>query len=262
MRLENCSAELQELLIASLPFNEYREDLSGAVVHFAKMVAQEFILEEEMSFEVRGGWDRSSHHPRLEAARLEYVYLDSIVRVGPWMYQMVPPEAEEENSPGKVIRLDSKRIVTFKPPHHLRRALSRLRSGFLLIARPEHEWMMSMGRQEVHEDFKAVVLAYNVHRARLSAPLGWNARGLFGDHIADFHWAMRELRWQRFCIEVRDSILTTLGEVFALIGSWRGESPRLIWEHLPTIQQVEEGEKQIMDEGARFEDVLKPFRLQ
>ncbi len=136
-----------------------------------------------------------------------------------------------------------------------------MRSGFPLIGQSEHRWMMKTGRQQTHEDFKTVRRSYNVCRARLSAPIGWDGRGLFQDHIADFHWALRKLRWQRFCIEARDAILTTLAEVFARIGEWRGESPRLVWDHLPTLEEVQRAESQIMGSGARFDEVFRLFSL-
>lgn len=261
LRLETCSEQLHDVLIESLPYKHYREDLSGAVMNFAKMVAQEFVNEGRMPFEVRGGWDRSGETPRLEEARLVYVYPDSMLKVGPWLFQAVPPDATDKGADARVVRLDPRRIVTFKPPRRYRGTLARIRSGLPMIGRSQREWMMSVGKQRVQEDFKAVARWYNVRLARLSAPIGWNGRSLFCDHIADFHWACRQLQWQRFCIEVRDGILTTLARVFRMIGAWRAEKPRLVWEHLPTVKQVRAGESQLMSKGARFDEVLKPFKL-
>lgn len=257
--IENCSADLREVLVGCLPFNEYRKGLSDAICDFAKLVAQEFALEGMILFDACGGWDRSADPPRLKAAALASIPRDCIVGLGRWTFQVVPPGAKGEESTGRVIRLDRSRLVTFAPPRHWRRALARIRAGLPIIGRSEHEWMMGVGQHKVAEDFNAVRLAYNIHRARLTAPIGWNARGGFRDHVADFHWTTRELRWKRFCIQVRDAILTTVGEVFALIGSWTGEHPRLVWDHLATVQQVEEAEHRIMGTGAPFDDVLKPF---
>jgi hypothetical protein len=133
--------------------------------------------------------------------------------------------------------------------------------GFPLVGQSEHAWRESWIGQKAHEDVKAVTRSYNVRRARLSAGIGWNGRGLFRAHIGEFHWACRELQWQRFCIEVRDGILTTLARVFGTIGAWRDEKPRLVWEHLPTTEQVRAGESQLMSKGVRFDEVLKPFML-
>jgi hypothetical protein len=258
--IEQCSADLREVLVDCLPFNEYQEDLSGTVCSFAKLVAQALVLEGKMLFEVSGGWDCSTDPPRLRKAALKWLPHDSIVRAGLWTLQVVPPGVESEESTGRVIRLDRSRLVVVTPPRQWRRALAHIRAALPIIGRSEHEWMMGVGQHKIAEDFKVVNLAYNIQRARVTASIGWNARGRFSDHIAAFHWTKRELRWKRFCIEVRDVILTTVGEAFALIGSWAGERPRLVWDHLPTVQEVAEGETRIMGTGARFDEVLTPFR--
>lgn len=261
VRLEACSAELRDILIESLPSNQYKEDLSGAVMNFAKMVAQQFVIDGLVPFEVQGGWDQSGETPRLEAARVEYVNPESMLKLGPWLFQAVPPDATDEGSNTQFVRLDARRIATFRPPRRYRSILSRMRSGFPLIGQSKHAWRESWIDQKAQEDVKVVTRSYHVRLARLCAPIGWNGRSLFCDHIADFHRAYRQLHWHRFCIEVRDAILTTLSKVFAMIGSWRGENPRLVWEHLPTVDQVRTGESELMGKGARFDEVLKPFSL-
>ncbi len=261
LRLEMCSDELRDILIESLPYNEYADNLSGAVRDFAKMVAQQSVIDGLIPFEVQGGRDPSGETPRLEKARIDYVYPESMLKLGPWLFQVVPPDGTDKGADPRVVRLEPRRIVTFRPPRRYRGTLARMRSGFPLIGQSEHAWRESWIAQEAQEDVKPVTRSYRVRRARLSAPIGWNGRGLFRDHIADFHWACRQLQWHRFCIEVRDAILTTLAGVFAMIGAWRGENPRLVWDHLPTVEQVRTGESRLMSKGARFDEVLKPFSL-
>lgn len=263
VRIENCSPRLQEILIDCLPFNQSQEDLLGVVSDFVHLLSQEFMSKGRILFEVRGGWDHSTDPPTLEKAALVTIPSDSVKRIGPWVFQVVPPNTENGENGKKIsqiIRLDRSRLVEFVPPYRWRKSLASIRTGLPIIGRSEHKWMMGIARQKVSEDFKTVKLVYTIQRARLTAPIGWNARGLFRDNISEFHWVMRELQWKRFCIEVRDSILTKVGQVFALIGSWRGEYPRLVWDHLPTVQQVVDGEKNLMGNGARFDEVLKPFK--
>lgn len=261
LRLEACSDELRDILIESLPYNHYGEGLCRGVMALAQMVGQQFVIDGLMPFEVRGGWDRSAEMPRLEGARVDYLYPDSMLKLGPWLFQAVPPDATDKGADARVVRLDPRRIVTFRPPPHYRGPLARMRSGFPLIGQSEYAWRESWMGSKAKEDVKAVTRSYRVRRARLSAPIGWNGRGLFSDHIADFHWACRQLQWHRFCIEVRDAILTTIADTFTMIGEWRREKPRLVWEHLPTIEQVVAGESKLMSKGARFDEVLRPFTL-
>jgi hypothetical protein len=223
LRIENCQDDLQEVLINCLPFNQYRDDLLGSVSSFVQLVAQDFVLHGGILFEARGEWDRSIAPPKLENAALVMIPRGSVVRLGGIVLQVVPSGIKNESSKGHIIRLDQTRLVHFKPPRRLQPALARIRAGLPVIGESENKWMMGMAQRKVSEIFKDVNLAYCIQRAQITAPIGWNARGRFRDYIADFHWTVRELRWQRFCIEIRDSILKTIGDVFALIGSWRGE---------------------------------------
>lgn len=184
-----------------------------------------------------------------------------MTKLGRWLHQIVPPNESAESTESRAVRLDPERIVAFEPPRQYRYDLARMRSGFRLIGQLEHEWMMKVRTEPMYDEFESVSRSYKVSRARLSAPIGWDGRGSFRDHIADFHWALRRLRWHRFCIEIHDGILTMLGKVLTRIGEWRGESPCLVREHLPTLEQVQHAEAQIMRGGVRFDEILKPFSL-
>jgi hypothetical protein len=108
------------------------------------------------------------------------------------------------------------------------------------------------------ENFKQVRREYNVQLARLSAPTGWNFRGRIREEQSDVYWAQRQLQWERFCIEMRDALLTTLQSVFSIIGRLRNEQPILEWTDLPTTKQVDESLRRLL-EGGRFDEILKPF---
>ena len=116
-----------------------------------------------------------------------------------------------------------------------------------------------IGNEDVQEDFKQVRRNYQIQLARLSAPIGWNFRGLIREDQSDFHWALRELQWKRVCIEIRDELLKTLSQTFAKMGALRGEHPSMQWRDLATTEQVDHSLHRLL-EGARFDEVLEPFQ--
>ncbi len=261
VRLVDCSDELRTILIGAVPSSHSREDLSGAVCWFAKSVASQFVFDEDVPFEVQIGWHRpAAAERRMEGARLFRIHPESLLRLGPRLYQRVPGNEGAEDADARFVRLDTMRVVRFKPPNRYRRALRKIKYSLPLIGRSEHVWMMNNHRQTVPEEFETVRQSYTERRARLSSPIGWNARGLFSPYISKFHWMCRELQWKRFCIETRESILITLSDAFRAIGSARNEKPRLIWERLPTLSDVEQAEGKILGNGAPFCDLMKPFR--
>lgn len=259
LRLEDCSDELQCLLIESLPYNDYQDDLCGALVDFAQLVAQTLVLEGRMTFEIKVGWDHKAKPRRAEAATITYLPPRSFLKLGSRSFQIVPPGVDFERPEGRIMALDTERIIQFLPPRQWRRPLARIRRILPVIGRSERAWMNRVARQLTREDFDTVKRSYRVKIARLTGPIGWNGRGLFHDEIADFHFMTRELRWHRFCIELRDGILRTLREVFHRIGQLRHEKPNLVWEHLPTVELVTEGLRQMRGSGARFDTMMKPF---
>jgi hypothetical protein len=256
--LTNCSEGLADVLAEALPYTHYRRGLSGAVVGFAKVVAQELVLTGAISFEIRIGWTQGEQREMAEA-RLVSIPWRSLVGVAPFLFQRIPSDILEKQPSSRVIRLDASRVVTFRSPKRWRRPLSRVRNGFPLLGRSETAWMHEGLEGKFSDNVKDVRREYNIQLARLSAPIGWNFRGRIRDDQSDFHWALRELQWKRVCIEVRDEVLRTLRSVFRTIAAARGEQPEMEWRDLPTTVQVDDSLRRLA-EGARFDEILKPFR--
>jgi hypothetical protein len=118
--LEACSARLSEILIDCLPYNEYGEDLAEAVGNFSQVVASTMILDGRLAFEISLGWNQG----QIEAARLAYIPQGSLCRIGPWYFQVVPPDARRDRAHGRIVRLPAERVIVFRPPAHLCRAVT------------------------------------------------------------------------------------------------------------------------------------------
>ena len=173
--------------------------------------------------------------------------------------QIVPPNVGVEQAAGRVVRLDRKRVVEFRPPKRWRGKLAKIRTNLPIVERVHREWMLDGSADRALEDSAKVWLARDLQIGRLTASVGWGGRGLLHEHMSEFHVILRELRWQRFCIEMRDAILATLSLTFQRIGELRNERPRLVWDGLATLEEVEKAERKLMA-GAPFEIVLAPFQ--
>jgi hypothetical protein len=253
-----CSEELAETLANSLPYTHDRESLSSAVKDFAKVVAQELVLTGDISFEIQIGRAREGH-VAISEARLGSIPRRSLVGVRPLLFQVVPSDAPGGLHEKRMTRLDASRVVTFRTPRRWRASFSAVQRGFRVLGRSEDTWMREGAEGRFTESVKEVRRQYNIHLARLSAPIGWNFRGRIREQQSDFHWALRELQWKRVCIDVRDEILSALRGTFKSIGELVDERPLLEWRDLPTREQVDAG-LQRLGQGARFDEVLKAFR--
>jgi hypothetical protein len=256
--LTDCSEELAQTLANALPYTHDREGLSSTVKDFAKVVAQELMLTGDISFEIQLGW-AGEDHVAISEARLGSIPRRSLVGVRPFLFQVVPTDAPGGPHEKRITRLDASRVVTFRPPRRWRALFSAVQRGFRVLGRSEGTWMREGAEGRFTESVKEVRRQYNIHLARLSAPIGWNFRGRIREDQSDFHWALRELQWKRVCIDVRDEILSTLRNTFKSIGELVAERPELEWRDLPTREQVDDG-LQRLAQGARFDELLKAFR--
>ncbi|GLH68228.1 hypothetical protein [Geothrix edaphica] len=245
--VDGCSQDLQRILAGSLRTDRYHEDLQDAVKWFVAAVAQEMVSYGKSTYELCLGWDQGVHTRQLKAARLLWIPSESILRIGGKVLQIVPTNAPEDYSPGKSVALDPARLVMFSPPEKWVRHLNRVRYGLVKLGESEHNWMGGMvNLAHVKEDFATVKRTYSVELGRLTAPIGWNARGSMNDDMGNVHAEVRDFRWKRFCVDLRDNVLMDLKKVFRLIGKHLGESPILRWDHLLSHTQIQADEDELM----------------
>lgn len=248
--VEDCSPTLEKILAGSLRTNHHyhhHEDLQDAVMWFVASVVQELFSYGVSSFEMCLGWDQAESPRHLRDATLLWIPYESILQIGRKVYQVVPAKAPEGHSPGKVVAIEPGRLIVFRPPNEWARRLNQIRSGLTKLGKSEFTWMGSMvDPMRTKEDFTTVKRSYAVAMGRLVAPIGWNARGLMNDEMGDVHAAVRNLRWKRFSIDLRDKVLADLAKVFLQIGQHLGESPVLKWDHLLSYAQIQADEADLM----------------
>lgn len=261
--LENCSLELSGLLVDSIPFNhhhsQYKRSISETVVDFVQMVAQELVLVGSMTFEISAGWDLVDGSKLLRGARLTHIHRRSLMRMQGIAIQFIPLTESTRFRSHQIVKIDNARLVRFLPPNPWRRSLKLMRSSMPLIGQSENSWMMNVRKQIVHEDFAMVARSYSVQRAKMTSPIGWDARGMFREHISDYHLVSRELYWNKFCIALRDEILSTLSQAFSVIGSFVNEQPTLKWNTMPDLSDIKQAEDQLAAGEIDFDEALRLF---
>ena len=66
--------------------------------------------------------------------------------------------------------------------------------------------------------------------ARATAPLGWSGRGLFHGYETDYQGVERQIRWNAFCIDLRNHIVRGLEAAVRRIADILSSGCRLIVE--------------------------------
>jgi len=258
--IEDCSPALADLLVEAIPDrNGYGDSLSSALGNFAMMVAREIVLNGELDYELCFGRSPDDALGKPAAARLHYIPHGSLVRVGRRWFQVIPNDVDNRISTGQILSVKNERVIRFLPSVKLQRVLARVRAALPAIGQSRAVWMQRSIKSRSNESFADVSRSYDVALARATREIGWNGRGMFNEQSADFHLILRQLRWKRFCIEIRDQIIATLSRVFTKVGLMFGESSKLQLKDLPTRNDVDNAEKQLKAGGTRFDLLLKRF---
>lgn len=162
-------------------------------------------------------------------------------------YQYVPSlETEDvilgkaERQPPRWIELDPFRLVVFTLPDRRRRQVERAWQGLAMADRFHGGTPpMIQSGDATGYDFEAHQSAAHETIAGITRDVGWNARMLFGNRQLEPYQLLRQLRWVRFKIELRDMITERLNEALAKAGQRMGFAATLNLRGVPTVDDVD-----------------------
>lgn len=255
--LDNCSDDLEEVLVSSISREMYRDSVVSNVRDFVKMIASQLVVSDCISFEVQGGWAHSDGKRLLMDANLSYLQPASIISILGRTWQIVPMDALCEVGDKRVRQLNSDRVIEFKRPRKYQAALRQICKSMPIVADSKTDLMRRMSEGRANEDYKKVIAEHDLRVAKMTNAIGWNGRGMFHDYMADYQCFDRRFTWAEFCIHLREEILATLSAAFARIGTLRGESPILRWRDVPTLTDVEDARKTLSTSGGPFMKMFK-----
>jgi hypothetical protein len=159
--------------------------------------------------------ERTREGGKPTAFRFQWVTPHTIrKRRGRWV-QDIGTKAAEEMGSERFQRVDISRIIDFPvvPPLTERRLLAINRS----LAGVGTQLMPTFGLNPADQSMGFDFAAFQHTRTRVSAaataPVGWNGRGRLGEQITDYYYLHREIRFQRFVVELRSSILARVNRV-------------------------------------------------
>lgn len=90
--------------------------------------------------------------------------------------------------------------------------------------------------------------------------IGWNAREVADDvFITEYYYLHRFLLFERFKLEVRESILSKLNEAIARTGKKLGFTGQIVVEGLPSLAVIEDAQQGLEQGDRKFNDIMKPF---
>lgn len=186
-----------------------------AVPGFIRECAQTIMHSGVAQYEIVTERDRDTKQPL--GFRFQWVTPHTIRRRrGRWVQDIGTKNAEETRR-DRYIPVDIERIVTFPvvsplTPRKLL-AVNRTLAGVGTQLIP----MFGLNPAEQPQGFDFGEFQINRSRASaaVTAQVGWNRRGQLGDDVTDYYYLYREIRFQRFLVSLRSSIIERVNTVLA-----------------------------------------------
>lgn len=177
--------------------------------------------------------------------------------------QYIPPAEVVDQSPeGKFIDLPAENILLFELPFEMKHHESMMDSlsyfGGEVLPKFAVEDLMTQSIPFKQADyFRARELAV----AHATKDIGWNARNYTSKNKLEFYVWYRQLKFYRFQILIRDSVIETFNEGLARVGKRLGFEAKLSVNGLPTMADADNAlEKLLGGDLITFTEVLAPFR--
>jgi hypothetical protein len=238
----------------------YRE-LQSAVCDFVRECAQSVLTFGEAAYEIV--YKSKPATQEIVGFELESIRPLTVKRRGQEFVQTVPQViAERKGSPSR-ITLGADDVVVFQVPAQMRNYLEEVLDSLVVLSEklmPEFALKsLAEAGSKYHYDSGDQVRAQKLALAEAGKGIGWNARGLFGDDMLEFYVLRRQLRFEHFKIEFRNSIVDRLNAALRIAGKRMGFTGQIQIDGLPKLSDVETAVRELEYGTKPFGEILKPF---
>ncbi|HEV2314774.1 MAG TPA: hypothetical protein VGR94_05675 [Candidatus Acidoferrales bacterium] len=265
VQLSPFSEPITQLVASALNSRDrgWRNELSASLADFFQDCSQSLITFGEVVYEIVYFSNPDDH--KIVEFELQRVRPFTVKRQQGQLVQIVPREVVQKRGCSAFIVLPSERILVFRLASKLQQSLERTLDSLAVLSQklmPDFALKdFPHSAQNYHYDSSNQVHSQKLALAEAGKAIGWNARGLFQEDVLEFYSLKRHLLFERFKIELRNSILTTLNHGLKLAGKEMGFSAEIIIEGLPTIDHVEKAESELESGTRPFAEIYKPFLI-
>jgi hypothetical protein len=259
--LKPSDSKIEKLIAEAVTQNYHVRNLVRAICGFFDFCAQTIMEFGEAIYEIVYF---SRDDGKIVKFRLVNIQPISVIHRRGRTLQYVPPNIARERNVSQYVLLPSDRILTFKPPAYVQRELGGIMESLASLAPPRPP---SLTYQELNGrskqsflDSSARIRTYKMALAESGKLIGWNARGLFSEDVLEYYSLHRQLLFEKFEIELRNDILSTLNDGLDRTGKEMGFSGKLEIEGLPTLADVDVAQTHLAAGDSSFEEILDSFR--
>jgi len=189
------------------------EDIAYSIAQFLDMMARTIIVEDRFAYELRVGQDRKTG----EIVKLNFCPVsapgDRQFVCGRHVVQVLPPSVAQSHACSRIRRLHPSDTFIFQAPLAWKYALRRARSALRFFDATEYRLMDELAELMTRDRPMARGYDHSSNLkmlARETAPIGWSGGGIFRGYQTDYLALERQIRWSKFCIDLRNQMISDL----------------------------------------------------
>jgi hypothetical protein len=246
----------------ALSDQEWTRSLSDTVRKFVSSTAQNVVISGPVTYEIDYLYPLADASAPPAEFRLELVSPGTLDHHGRQPVQYIPDAygGPKDKTGLTYTDLDPATLVTFRLPPAEEAAVGKVVS-FLRAASSLQGAETPLIEQSARGGTAYSFAEHQRQRAELFAkvtePVGWNARELFQDNFLAPYGVWRQLRFLEFKIKLRNLIMERLNQTLAGVGSKMGFQAAIELTGLPTLQDVEDAKRDLQTGRRSLTDLVR-----
>ena len=253
--------KLEYLIAEGLGRDKYRPDLSDAVRGFLREAAQTVLAFRGATYEIVYFSDPETE--KLVTFGLSFILPWTLKRQRDGWVQTVPSAYAEQTKGQFQIHLPTDSVLHLRLPNTIDRYFVPMMTDLEGLGRDMYPrlGMPVPGNpaRDIGFDFQEWQKWHRSAIAQATRASGWNARNSFSEEMTEFYFVQRFLRFERFKLEIRESLASQLNEMLRTVGNRLGFSAKIVVSGLPDAAQIDQSMEKLESGGASFADVMTPY---
>lgn len=255
--------EFESILTYALSRSGYRNyDFASALRGFIEAVIRALGLFGKCLYEIVDLNDPETGE--IEAFDLSFIHPATVsYENGEWVQNVFDSTLNGRENMNQ-IRLSSERLLVFNMPERIRANWMKMMESLALLNTLTPEFAIpTLESRDNRVEFNHTAHGRLRDHAvmKLTREIGWNSRKHPPDNILEYYWYHRFLLFEKFKIELRDSVVDSLNRDLETVRKELGGGGRIIVDGLPTREDVEEAREALKTGQRGGEELLNQFRL-
>ena len=259
--LETANPQVESLVAEGLDRDGYRPYLSESLRDFLREAAQTVLAFREATYEIIYFSDPETD--KLVTFGLAFILPWTLKRKRDAWVQSIPPAYRERTSGESEIHLPADSVFQVRLPKSIDQYFVAIMKDLEALGRDMYPTFgMPVHGSPVRDigfDFQEWHKCHDIALAQATRAPGWNARNSFPDDVTEFYYVQRFLRFERFKLEIRESLITQLNGLLQNVGNRLDFSAKIVVSGLPDASRLDRSMHELESGTAAFADVMKPY---